>query len=252
MAQIDVVHKLLDDMEMVISYLNGRDEKTVEKHEIDDLIIVLNELHGWGTAYTDLAPKLSLAAPLVSKYLKNPGPFDLQDTRIVAQRIRSYLRSLDQRTDPVNEYDTEFFRDEVDSLVESSQNRSAQAQPSSPPFTFQADSWSFIALNSELKAKISATSVLLDSIVVQVKRSNLPPDQQAITDIERNQLIAILETTLGLLRNPVMVERGLMNKMKDSLAKVAKKSAEKELEQGIGHASETAASWVQDLINMIW
>ncbi len=32
---------------------------------------------------------------------------------------------------------------------------------------------------------------LLDAIITQMKRTNAPPEQQAITDIERQQLIAV-------------------------------------------------------------
>jgi hypothetical protein len=52
--------------------------------------------------------------------------------------------------------------------------------------------------------KIGAISPLLDSIIVQTKGANEPPDQQILTEIERKQLIAILETALNVLRSPLV------------------------------------------------
>jgi hypothetical protein len=59
-------------------------------------------------------------------------------------------------------------------------------------------------------------SGLLDDIVTHVQRANVPEDDQILTQIERQQLIAVLETALAVLRSP-MLEKGLLRQTADML-----------------------------------
>jgi hypothetical protein len=98
---------------------------------------------------------------------------------MVAERVRSYLRSFDQR--------------------------SAKNPPARPAtalirntFAFEADQWIAVPGTPSAKGKIATIAALLDNIIEQTSKSNLPPDQQILTEIERQQLIAILQTALSV------------------------------------------------------
>ena len=99
----------------------------------------------------------------------------------------------------------------------------------------------------EMKKKISALSVILDSIIQQAGRSNAPEEEQALTQIERQQLIAILETALNVLRSPI-VESGLMKKAKEALVKGAMSATEKGMQQGLGALMQVGAHRITELI----
>lgn len=73
----------------------------------------------------------------------------------------------------------------------------------------------------------------------------------ALTEIERAQLIAVLETVLAVLRAP-MAERSILKKAKGMLGGVTKRVAEKQAEQGLGEAAGTAREWLSDILNSIW
>jgi hypothetical protein len=99
--------------------------------------------------------------------------------------------------------------------------------------------------------KIGAISPLLDSIIVQTKGANEPPDQQILTEIERKRLIAILETALNVLRSP-LVEKGLLRKTQTILKKGAESAAEKGVQQGLGKLLESACARIVELIVMLF
>nr|WP_049961971.1 hypothetical protein [Methylobacterium sp. B34] len=114
-----------------------------------------------------------------------------------------------------------------------------------------AEAWRLVVPSNDLKAKIAALSSLLDSIISRIEGSNAPPDQQVLTQLERNQLIAILETALAVLKAP-MVERGLLKRLKQTLGNTAAKAAETEAEQGLGKMAELAAQWLGDVLSSLW
>lgn len=102
-----------------------------------------------------------------------------------------------------------------------------------------------------LKTKIAAVSTLLDDIIQTASMTNLPPEMRALTDLERAQLITVLETTLSVLRAP-MAEKGILAKSSRLLGGVARRVAEKEAEQALGTAAQEAGGWLADIISMIW
>jgi hypothetical protein len=95
--------------------------------------------------------------------------------------------------------------------------------------------------------KIGAVASILDSIIEQVRHSNLPSAEQALTELERRQLIAILETTLAVLKSP-LAERGLLKKAKSALEQAAMKSVEKGAQEGLGQLMGAAGSRLHDLL----
>jgi len=53
--------------------------------------------------------------------------------------------------------------------------------------------------------------------------SKAPAEEQILTDVERNQLIAVLETVLAVLK---AVEKGLLKKAREMLGRASKSAAE--------------------------
>ena len=75
-------------------------------------------------------------------------------------------------------------------------------------------------------------------------------DQAAITEIERQQLIAILETALAMLKGP-MVEPGLLKRLGDSAKSTAKKTIEKQAERAMGAGLESLAEALMSLLSKL-
>jgi hypothetical protein len=88
-------------------------------------------------------------------------------------------------------------------------------------------------------------------IIAQTSRANAPQDEQILTDIERRQLIAILETALNVLRSP-LVERGLLKKARRVLVKGAESAAKKGVQEGLGVLMHSASARIAELIAMIF
>lgn len=114
-----------------------------------------------------------------------------------------------------------------------------------------AEGWVTVPASSETRRKIEVVATLLESLVVQVGRSNAPPSEQALTTMERAQLIAILETTLAVLRSP-MAEAGLMKKARDALGRAAGKTAEKGLQEGMGAMMGVAKERIMELPGLLF
>jgi hypothetical protein len=86
---------------------------------------------------------------------------------------------------------------------------------------------------------------------VRLAKTNLPPEQQALSQIERAQLIAILETALQILKAPIM-EPGMLKKAQDGLKRLAGKTAEKQAETGLGYAASEGARLLWELIKSLF
>ncbi|MGN6411983.1 MAG: hypothetical protein ACTHK9_11165 [Nitrobacter sp.] len=104
--------------------------------------------------------------------------------------------------------------------------------------------------SSQVKAKIAVISALLDEIVTHVLRANVPENEQILTKIERQQLIAVLETALAVLKSP-MVEKGLIKQTAEIVKKGAASALEKGVQQGLGLAMTQAGHRLLELLNLI-
>jgi len=118
-----------------------------------------------------------------------------------------------------------------------------------PPQATQiwTEQWVFVRRGSRAKEIIAAVSDLLEEAVLSAKSNNLPEDQAALTDIERAQLIAILETTLAMLKAP-MVEPGLLKKTARVAKEIAQRTVEKKAEEALGTGLENVAKRILELI----
>ena len=236
MSDLEDVHRLLDDLEAVIEILKAEPRETIDVLNTGELCLIVGEVVGWNTAYSDGPTRLGISAPLLSKFVKMRGRVRTRDALVVADRIRSHLRSLDQASStavrpPANSQpDRNVRRDEL---------------------AFRAERWIAVPTASHIKGKIATVAALLDNIIEQAARSNLPQDQQILTAIERHQLIAILETALTVLKSP-LAERTLLRKASDELKTIAKRSAEQGVQTGLGRLAEIASGKIVDLVKSLF
>ncbi|ARM86473.1 hypothetical protein RHEC894_CH00112 [Rhizobium sp. CIAT894] len=182
--------------------------------------------------------------PSVANKLKN---FDakLRAPVMIAAlgRARSYLRTLESehgggKPSPEHPANQDLLIQEL-----------AEAHPP-PPIQVWAEQWVYLKRGSRAKVIIADVSELLDEAVFLAKATNLPEDQAALTAIERAQLIAILETTLAVLRAP-MVEPGLLKKAAGIAKEVAQKTAKKKAEEALGTGLEVVAKRLLELIGSL-
>lgn len=110
--------------------------------------------------------------------------------------------------------------------------------------------WVRVEFTNDTKQKIAVVSAILDTILVQVKGANRTADE-VLTDIERAQLVAVLETVLQVLKAP-MVEKSLLTKAQEALTRVTSRTAEKQAEQGLGKATGEGARMLLDLIKSLF
>ncbi|RDJ16941.1 hypothetical protein B5K06_00720 [Rhizobium grahamii] len=115
------------------------------------------------------------------------------------------------------------------------------------PIQVWTEQWVYVRRGSRAKDIIGDVSELLDEVILLAKTTNLPEAQAGLTDIERAQLIAILETTLAMLKAP-MIEPGLLKKTAKMAKDVAQKAAKTKVEEALGASLEHVAKRVAELI----
>lgn len=240
--EIDDVHRMLDLVDEALRKLSAAHGDEIEADDIPGLCAVAAELADYRTTWGPIAGVLGIAPHLLSRYTTYHGPFRVADATYVAQRIRSFLRSEDQA-----------FRSPQLPLEQSSVIPPIEREPV-PEGAVQpiaATEWRYVQQVGVLQRQIATVSTLLDEIIQTARGSNLPPDMRALTDLERAQLIAVLETALAVLRAP-MAERSILRKARGVLGGVIKRVAEKQAEQALGSAAGTARERLHELINTIW
>lgn len=239
---IDDVHRMLDLVDEALRTLAAARGDIVTADDILGLCEVAAELADYRTTWGPIAGVLGIAPHLLSHYTTYHGPFRVPDATYVAQRIRSFLRSQDQA---FRSPQLPFQQPPAGPPPEREPVTGGAAQP------IAASEWRYVQRVGDLQLKIGAVSTLLQEIIQTARGSNLPPDMRALSDLERAQLITILETALAVLRAP-MAERSILKKARGMLGGVAKRVSQKQAEQALGSAAETAREWLTDLLNMIW
>jgi len=155
-------------------------------------------------------------------------------------RTRSYLRMLESEFGGKKLAVEHFERDQA--LQETIEAHPLQ------PIQVWTEQWVYVKQGSRAKQIINEVSELLDEAVLLAKTTNLPQDQAALTDIERAQLIAILETTLAVLRAP-MLEPGLLKKTARLATEIAEKTAKNNAEEALGMGLRFAAKKLWELLS---
>ncbi len=233
---LEDVYRLIDTIERAIREIDSTSERSIDVQAVPELSEVVLELLGWtNTAYME--NKLGINPALLSKFVKMRGTVQKHMARKIADRLRSYLKSQDQVV--------------IERNLEPALKLPPKGQPKPTRDDFAGEQWISVKTSSEIKLKIGAVSALLDSIITQTKGANEPPELRLLTEIERQQLIAILETALNILRSP-LVERGLLKKARSILRKGSESAAEKGVQQGLGKLMESAGARIAELISLLF
>lgn len=235
-VDIETLHNWLSLLDRDIELLSGSSEnfgETIHPYELDGVSTVLGELFGWSTAYVgELPERLGVASPVLNQFLKARGEVRVSTARMVAGRLKSFVRSL-----------------ESSASFPGAENVSTTIDPVRAPvhYSMKADQWVTVVASSEVKQKIIIVAEILDSIVMQVRTSNLPESEQVLSEIERRQLIAVLETTIQVLQAP-MVEPGLLRRASEMLKSAAGKAVQNQVQEGLGTAARAAAEKLGQII----
>jgi hypothetical protein len=96
---LSAVHRLLDTLDKAIRKLGARKAENVDVANLPELVEVMREVLGWtNAAYIEATLKINPA--VLRKFEKKRGSIPLHVARAVADRLRNYLRSQDQRSFP--------------------------------------------------------------------------------------------------------------------------------------------------------
>lgn len=230
---------LLEELEQAKIELASERRSKFNPAEYPNLCLAVSEVLGWSsTAYTDLPAAIGISATLLNKFVKMRGEVATHTARTMVDRLRTYVKSLDGVTAPNRPEDSE----------QASPPKSKTKQPAKGTFKITAQEWALVQRPSNIAKQITAISCLLDNIVFQVQNSNLPDAEQVLTEIERQQLIAILETTLSVLKAP-LVEKGLLSRTVDALKSTAASATEKGVQVGVGSMASEAIRRLTDLLS---
>ncbi|MCZ7466413.1 hypothetical protein [Rhizobium rhizogenes] len=233
---LEEIHEMLDAIERSLSRLKAANlhNKLMPMTYIPEAYSVHVDLDLSG-----VLPSIGLNQSVANK-LKNIDAKLRAPVMIAAlSRTRSYLRMLESEfggdgTRPDHADQDRVIQETLD------------ANPP-PPIQIWTEQWVYVKQGSRAKQLISDVAELLDEAILLAKTTNLPEDQAALTDIERAQLVAILETTLAVLKAP-MLEPGLLKKTARVAKEIAEKTARKRVEEGLGVGLSYAAKKLWELI----
>src|SRR5262245_19279092 len=99
MDSLENIHANLETIEQTIAQLADDKRKDIDVTNYSEFCLAVNDILGYdNTAYTDMASTLGINPSILNKFLKFRGKVPTHTARTVADRLRSYVRSLDQRT----------------------------------------------------------------------------------------------------------------------------------------------------------
>lgn len=238
---LEEIHEMLDSLEQSLNRLKAANlySKSMPMSYISEAASVFMEFESAGVLHS-FGVSRSIANKLRNFDAKVSAPLMLASI----ERARSFLRRLE------SEYGGDGGSDQQELPEDARTHEIADAHPPQP-LQVWADQWIYVKRGSPAKEIIGVVSELLDEVVLIAKTTNLPEDQAALTDIERAQLIVILETTLAVLKAP-MVEPGLLKKTAGIAREVALKTAKTKAEFALGAGLEHVASKLAELLQHLF
>lgn len=244
---IEELYRLLDGLEADLQLLNSEERgefDEVHPSEVPNISDAVLKVFGPWSAYgSELAQDLKIPADVINSFSRSFRPVYPNTAKLLASRLISYLRSIESSVQPRQ--------------ASNEQEAAQQLEPEKRELagthtvTDSAESvWAPLPQSLDAQQLIAQVAVMIDSVILLARNSNLPQSDLALTQIERAQLIAILETALALLKAP-MVEKSLLKKARSSLGEVASKVAKKKTEAALGQAADHAVDSLSDLISKI-
>lgn len=237
---IEEIHEMLDSVEVSLTRLRSANlhSKPMPVTFISDAVSAIYQLESEG-----VLASAGINRSLGNKLKNLDGKIPANVMLAALERIRTYLRKIESEFsggDNLTPADQRIL--ELDSVVE-------RNPPS--PVPVRAETWVYVRPGSKAKELIAEISDLLDQVLILAKSTNLPEDQAALTDLDRAQLIALLETALLMLKGP-MVEPGLLKRLGETATKAAEKTLQKQAEQGLGNAAQALGPRILDLIKWLF
>lgn len=222
LAIIDEIYELRDRVGEELTVLRSLDQRvSVDIVEWDGLRDAVEFLEG-----QQFGSRLGLSEMDLSKFRRYRGYVASSTLVKLGDRVLSLLREI--------EGDVSAKEDSI--LIPFNLNNAekySEIGDSNNHIVIRAEKWVVVhKKNAELIANISS---LLDEALYLAKANNLPADLSALTDLERAQLIALLETALQLLKAP-LVEKGFLKKVAEAAKDGSKNAVQKKSEVALGYA----------------
>jgi hypothetical protein len=237
---IDEVHEMLDAVERSLTKLRSANlyNKAMPVSFIGDGVSVIYELEGAG-----ILNSVGISSSILNKLKNLDGRVSASVMTAALERLRTFLRRLESEFggSTVPEDDTDERLRDLDTMVE--------RHPPKPVAAW-TEQWVYVPPRSKAKALIAELSELLDELVLIAKSTNLPEDQAALTDIDRAQLVALLETTLAVFKAP-MVEPGLLKKLQRTATDAAMETIKSKTELALGEGLSAVAARLLELLQLL-
>ncbi len=238
---LEEIHEMLDGIERSLSRVKAANlhNKLMPMSYIPEAVSVYMEFD-----LNDLLHHIGINQSVANK-LKS---FDAKLRAPVMIAALSHTRSYLRRLESEHGGDVSDAEPEVDPDVR--MRDIAKAHPPQP-IAVWAEQWVYVKRGSRAKEIIAAVSELLDEAVLLAKTTNLPEDQAALTNIERAQFIAILETALAVLKAP-MIEPGILKRTASAAKEVAARTAKKNAEEALGSGLNLLAKKLLELVTSLF
>lgn len=235
---IEDIHEMLDELDEAIEWLNSLEVSKIEVSEIPHLYFIIGQLSGWYSIYSsDLPTEINVPPSQLNKLKKIRGIIDTYSALNVANRIKSFLRTVESNhsISPTEE------------IIPKEQHENKTTIPVQKPLSVSSSEWILVKKSDSVQNHINALINIFDNTITRINNSNLPPEEYFLNELERAQLIALLETTLNMLKSP-MVETGMLKKVSASLKDAAKKASNKKLQEGFGNILSETSDLIANLL----
>ena len=151
------IHEWVEMLEDALRELAHEERQHFDARGVPHVCSIINDLMSGSSAYGDGLPRmLSVSPALVRKFQKFSGTITLQDARILVDRLRSYIKSMDQVYENPK-IEKELF-----------------VQPVEAKVSFPAIEWRNVPRISDVKQQITEVSRILDNIIAGITRSTIP------------------------------------------------------------------------------
>ncbi|BCG76750.1 hypothetical protein [Mesorhizobium sp. 113-3-3] len=238
---LDEIHTMLDTLDRELKRLaltrSGEFKEFVPMGYVYDAVSVLHELRDYDAiSYLGIAP--SLAKTLLDFNAS------VRTATVVAalERARTFLKSEESDYRGASG-EAGVDRDQAEQIEE-------VPLPAPPPVAVWTEQWVYVQPRSKAKQVIAELSDLLEEVLLLAGQSNLPEEHAALSKLDRQQLIALLETALAVLKAP-MVEPGLLKKLRKLAVEVGQSAAKKQAELTLGELATAAAGLIAKLLGYL-
>lgn len=237
---LEELHSMIDTLDQELKRLAQLDSKFTDftaMAYVPDAVSVLHNLR-----MHDAFPALGMSSSLLTQLLNFNAKIRTATLVAALERTRTFLRSQE------SEY--RGFSPTTDEQDLSNTEGEDNPAITPAPVAVWTEQWIYVQPRSRAKQIIVELSDLLEEVLLLASQSNLPEEYAALSKIDRQQLIALLETALSVLKSP-MVEPGLLKKLRKVALDVGQSAATKQAELVLGGLSTAAAALIAKLLGLL-